>query len=514
MIAAVGSDRGTDEMTPDDYAGLRRLRLDDPSSAGHGDRPYRLSRRNFLVLGGVTTAAAAIGLGSAPATYATTPQVDLDFESGSLGPPLTYYTGAAVAGAYAHTGSYGCRLNPTTTTHNLACLEVNRKGFALNLPYVTYSMWFRLVTHPRPTDTYMNLFEIGTTSAVSPKSQFTVYFKNNRLICDFNYDETMDLGPMPAIGEWHVIQAVVYYGSTTYTAQVSYDGAATLTLTSANDKTPETVAVLWIHYPTTAVDYTVDVDEIQMATSASKPDFLGTPPVPTPPPPPPPATQTFAESFEGGAVGTQPTSANTAYDQWLGSRGDGDGTIAASFDASGVRGHCARFYNTAIALNAFGFLGKRVNPQTVIYLRRYYLIDVLPTYRTSVLLYKYGGTGNGQLGGTHNGSFAFGGAAQSHKFTLVNNNTNSTLSRSTVPLNAWFRAEAELDFTSGTGIQTVRLFLGSNFNGTTPDETLTANLTGPYTDYLEDGILTNPNVKINVRIDEAANGTIWPGPVQ
>ena len=147
-------------------------------------------------------------------------------------------------------------------------------------------------------------------------------------------------------------------------------------------------------------------------------------------------------------------------------------------------------------------------------MRRYYYLDVLPAYRTSVLLYKFGGTGNGQLGGTHNGSFAFGGKSQSYKFTLVNNNTNSTVSQSVVPLNSWFRVEVELDFTSGTGVQTVQLFLGSNVNGTTPDETLTSTLTGTYTDYIEDGILTNPNVKINVRVDEAVNGSNWVGPLQ
>jgi hypothetical protein len=184
------------------------------------------------------------------------------------------------------------------------------------------------------------------------------------------------------------------------------------------------------------------------------------------------------------------------------------------FAADGVRGQCAKFYNTSVASSSYGFLGERVNPQPLIYLRRYYKLDVYPAYRTSVLLYKYGGTGNGQLGGTHNGSFAFGGNSQSHKFTLVNNNTNSTQSQSVVPLNQWFRVEANLDFTSGTGLQTVRLFLGSNLNGTTPNETLTAALTGPYTDYIEDGILTNPNTRVNVEIDEAANGADWLGPIQ
>jgi hypothetical protein len=223
------------------------------------------------------------------------------------------------------------------------------------------------------------------------------------------------------------------------------------------------------------------------------------------------AVAPFTESFERGVVGTLPTPGNTSYDQTIGSQGDGNG-IAVVYDADGVHGHAARFYNTAFPKYAFGFLGKRVGQQRIIYFRRYYKIDVLPVYRTSVLLYKWGGSGNGQLGGTHNGSFAIGGTGQSHRFTLVDNNTNVATSSRTVPVNSWFRAEVKLDFTSGTGVQTVRLFLGSNVQGTTPDETLSAHVAGTYTDYVEDGILTNPNVKVNVRIDEAANGTSWVGP--
>lgn len=473
--------------------------------------PQELSRRNFLVLGGLTTAAAATGLVRAPAALAaTTAQVNLDFENGSLGPPITKHVGATLGPAFAHTGSYGCRLEPTTATNNVACITIDRSGFALNKPYATYTMFFRLVTLPNSADTYMNLFEIGNTSTATHKSQFTVFFRNNRLICDFALAETLDLAPMPSVDSWHSIQAIVNFGATAYTAQVSYDGGIPKTLTSANNKTVENVRALWIHYAGATVDYTMDVDDIQMATSDTRPDFLG----PAPAPSPPPEVVPFNESFEGGAVGTQPTSQNTSYDQAIGDNGDGNGTVSAVFASDGVRGQCVNFFNNIIVSGAIGFLGERVNPQTVIYLRRYYKIDVWPAYRTSVLLYKWGGTGNGQVGGTRNGSFAFGGNGQSHKFTLVNNNTNSTVSLSTVPLNAWFRVETKLDFTSGTGIQTARLFLGSNVHGTTPDETLTANLAGSYTDYVEDGILTNPNLKVNVGIDEAANGTDWLGPIQ
>jgi len=353
----------------------------------------------------------------------------------------------------------------------------------------------------------MNLFEIGTTSTARTKSQFTVYFRDNRLVCDFNYTERMDIGPVPTVGVWHLIQAVVDYGATTYTAQVAYDGRVVGTLTSANNKQPETVADLWIHYPSVAVDYTMDVDDIKMSTADTLPSFFAVSSAVAATP-----AVSFAESFEGGALGTEPSAANTNYDQTIGDRGVSNGTIAVTFAGAGFHGHCAKFYNTTVSSSSFGFLGKRVGASPVLYLRRYYKLDVLPKYRTSVLLYKWGGGGNGQLGGTHNGSFAFGGSGQSHKFTLVNNNTNTTVSRATVPTNAWFRVEVNLDFSGSVGEQTVRLFLGDNVQGVTPDETLTGQVTGTYTDYIEDGILTNPNVKVNVSVDEVANGSSWLGP--
>ena len=437
-----------------------------------------------------------------------TPELSLDFERGSLGAPLTGSAGASVRGDYAHTGQFGCRLNPATGGGD-AYLTVDRRGFALGQPYATFIMFFRLITAPAAGDAYMNLFEIGNTGTIAPKSQFTVFFRNGELMCDFNYSESMTIGPVPSLGEWHMIQAVVNYGSSTYTAQVSLDGAPTQTLTSADDKKPQKVRALWLHYSSASVDYVMDVDDIRMVTSTSQPGFL--------PPPAPADTQkgtvaSFRESFEGGASGTAPTSGNTSYDQAIGDRGVSNGTVAAAFSSDGLKGRCVRFYNTTVSKSTFGFLGKRVGPTKTLYLRRYYKLDRLPQYRTSVLLYKFGGKGNGELGGTHNGSFAFGGTRQSNRFTLVDNNTNTTLSKAVVPVNEWFRVETSLDFTGGTGVQTARLFLGSNVNGTVPDETLQARLTGTFTDYVEDGIVTNPNVLINVSVDEAVNSASWAGP--
>lgn len=201
-------------------------------------------------------------------------QIDFSFDSGSMPSGFSAYRGATVGADYAHDGAYGCRLAPTTATKKLAYLEILNSGFEPDQPWATFAMWFRLVTAPKASDTYMNLFEIGNSlSGGGAKSQFTVYFRRNRLVADFNTSELLDLGPVPATGIWHRIQVKVFFGSTRYTADIRYDGT-THTLVSAKNKTPATVRALWIHYPGTAVDYTMDVDEIRMSTAADEPDFL------------------------------------------------------------------------------------------------------------------------------------------------------------------------------------------------------------------------------------------------
>ena len=475
-------------------------------SPPHSRSPLpNLSRRGFIALGGIGGAALLTGL-PAPAARAEGAQLSLDFERGWLGPDVTASAGASVGRAFARSGDFGCRLRPISGSDE-AYLTVDGDRVANDKPVASIIMFFRLVTQPSPNENYMNLFEIGSTSTSNVKSQFTVFFRGGELMCDFNWGEVMRIGGMPSVGEWHMIQAVVNYGSSTYTARVSLDGAPAQTLTSAADKDPQSVRALWLHYPGAAVDHTMDVDDIAMVTSTTDPGFL------QPPPTLAVAAGSFSESFEGGLPGVSPTSANTAYDESLDDRGVTNGSVAAAFASDGLRGRCVRFSNTRVSRGTFGFLGKRVGPTKTLYLRRYYKVDRLPQYRTGILLYKFGGNGNGQLGGTHNGSLALGGRSQSNRFTLVDRDSTATLSKAVVPVDEWFRVETKLDFTSGQGLQTVRFFLGANVNGTTPSETLQAALTGPYTDYVEDGIMTNPNVLINVSVDEAANGSWWRGPV-
>jgi hypothetical protein len=235
----------------------------------------------LLVLGGITTAAASTGIIRTPAfgglpgiskARTATPQLHLNFESGALGYPVTAHRGAHIGRAYAHGGRYGCRLDPWSTEDRRAFLEVDHAGFAQHMPWAVFSMYYRLGSLPYKRDQYMNLFEIGNTSHSVNRSQFTVFFRNGTLTCDFGYGETMAIAPPPkGPGKWHHIEAKVFFGGTRYVAHVRYDGGDIKTLTSSANKTPQSVKTLWVHYPNVAVDYTMDIDQILMTTSTSKP---------------------------------------------------------------------------------------------------------------------------------------------------------------------------------------------------------------------------------------------------
>jgi hypothetical protein len=237
-----------------------------------------VTRRGLLVLGALTAVGAAAGCSgsSTPSkakSTAPTGPLELNFDSGSLGAPITTHIGAKTSRAYAHSGAYGCRLEPTVATKGIASLVVDQHGFPQNKHYASFSMYFRLVTPPKKTDAYMNLFEIATTSTAGFKSQFTVFFRNDRLYCDFAYHEVLEIGPMPSVGHWHRLEALVDYSGTTYIAEVRVDGGAAKTLKSKNDKKPESVRALYVHYPSVPVDYTVDIDDITMDTTDSAPKF-------------------------------------------------------------------------------------------------------------------------------------------------------------------------------------------------------------------------------------------------
>lgn len=247
-----------------------------------------LTRRQMIALGGVSVALGVTGCSeedtrSAPSPSRTRPKPArraagkpedgsaLDFSAGALEGSHVTSVGASVGPEYGRGGRYGCRLQPTPASGNCAALVLNEGTFQGGRPWAAFHMAFRLVTLPKRSNTYMNLFEIGNTATVAPKSQFTVYFRHGRLVCDFNSTERFDIAAVPTRGTWHTIQAVVGYDATTYTAHIQWDHRPTRVFASTNNKQAEDVRAVWIHYPRVPVDYTMDVDDVRIATTVKSP---------------------------------------------------------------------------------------------------------------------------------------------------------------------------------------------------------------------------------------------------
>lgn len=252
----------------------------------HGDASA-LTRRQMLALSGASLALGVTGCSAgspeavpSPATprgkparrRARKPEAGftLDFDGQALGRSEVTAVGASISPKYGRDGRRGCRLEPTAATGNCAALVLKEGAFPAGRPWAKFRMTFRLVTLPGQSQTYMNLFEIGNTATVAPKSQFTVYFRRGRLVCDFNSSERFDIAAVPERGTWHTIEAIVGYGGTSYTAQVTLDGEPSGDFTSRNNKQAESVRAVWIHYPTVPVDYTMDVDEVRIETSTKR----------------------------------------------------------------------------------------------------------------------------------------------------------------------------------------------------------------------------------------------------
>lgn len=205
----------------------------------------------------------------------TTPaDLFFDFDSEIFPSQLNVHPGATIGTGYAHSGAYGCRLTPAPTT-GICSLTCSGANFPSGKPWVSFSMWFRLITSPGSNESYMNLFELGNALTEAPKSQFTVFFNKGKLMMDFNAGETQQIADTPALGGWHKIESRVNFGDTTYSAQVRFDGGSPINFSSAADKIATTASVMWIHYPSGAgVDYISDYDEIKISTSDSDPGWL------------------------------------------------------------------------------------------------------------------------------------------------------------------------------------------------------------------------------------------------
>lgn len=205
------------------------------------------------------------------------PALNVDFENGTTG-NFSTVQGATVGSAYAFSGTNGCRLAPAAGT-SYATLSYNNTPTGHT--WARFKANFRIVTITAPTNTYTNVFEIGNHLTVAPKSQHTWYINGKNLMMDFRTttDATL-IDDNIAVGVWHSVDVSVNFGVNPYLAHITYDGVQLPDLVSGAACTPSTVGDLWMGYPSTATDQTIDWDNVELYVADSDPTLIGTTLVP------------------------------------------------------------------------------------------------------------------------------------------------------------------------------------------------------------------------------------------
>ncbi len=201
----------------------------------------------------------------------------------------------------------------------------------------------------------------------------------------------------------------------------------------------------------------------------------------------------FNETFEGGSNGATLTPSNTTYSSITGAAIFDNTTYVAGAQSAKLSpggGAAVILKENFVALVAHRFF------------RRYFRVNALPAGADILtpIRVRSGSTSLAQI------TILSGGI-----LTLRDGGTTVVAtSTSTVTINTWFRIEWEVDSVGAT--QNCRLFMGPNFGGTTPTETLSGSYSGGTFDKVEDGVGA-PNYAGSMWVDEVVDDdTTWPGP--
>lgn len=242
-----------------------------PKAAASGAASLSLSASGTGVQGTSGSASLSLSAGAEATPHTSvTPQLNVNFDDGTTG-GFNIVQGATVGSAYKYDGVNGVRLAPVSGT-NYATLTYNALDGA-GYTWAAFRGRFRIVTKTSNANTFTDLIEIGNELTVAPKGQFTVYTNSGDLGIDFNTTDFAVIDPAYGTGTWHLLEARVFFGATTYLAYVRYDGTEYVHY-SANTQTASAVKVLWVQYPSTATDQTVDWDDIQFYGGNSDPGWL------------------------------------------------------------------------------------------------------------------------------------------------------------------------------------------------------------------------------------------------
>jgi hypothetical protein len=230
-------------------------------------------RTRRLILAPALAAALIAGLtfGSSSPAYAASTSLTADAEAGTLaGFGDTLNTTATTSAA--NTGTYGYRVDTTAAGGylNWTATDVEQGH---NWAAVTAMV--RVNSHAASEST--DLITIKNNNGVNHFDLFLT--PDNRFKWDLLISDNAQTAPI-TLGTWHQLEARVYFGSTTYTAQVRIDGVDQASITSTG-QVATTARSIW-YGTSNAKTHQIDYDNLAAQVADTDPGWL-TPTSTTPP---------------------------------------------------------------------------------------------------------------------------------------------------------------------------------------------------------------------------------------
>jgi len=192
-----------------------------------------------------------------------------DAESGDLS-AWAASSNTSVLTTAAYHGSYGYQLDAALSA---VYLNWNSTQVEQNHPWASVSMWFKVNSHGATNST--DLISLKTVTGVNNFDFFLL--PNDHLQWDLLSTDNAQTSYALNLNTWHLVEARVYYGGTTHTAQVQIDGVDQGSITST-EQTATDVKSLWIGSSLTTNTYSTDVDDVQLQVGDSDLGYNGNSP--------------------------------------------------------------------------------------------------------------------------------------------------------------------------------------------------------------------------------------------
>ena len=205
----------------------------------------------------------------------------------TLATPSTANAASATLTANAETGTltgFGDTLNTTVTSsaaqsgNHGYTVETNAAGGYLNWTatdveqghdWAAVSAWVRVNSHAPSEST--DLITIKNNNGANHFDLFLT--PDNRLKWDLLISDNAQTAPI-TLGTWNLLEARVYFGATTYTANVRINGVEQTSITSTG-QTATTARSIWFG-TSNPKTHQFDVDNMQAQVAAADPGWLTT----------------------------------------------------------------------------------------------------------------------------------------------------------------------------------------------------------------------------------------------